>query len=124
MSKPTSLAVRRQRYAAQRMPVLIKENRELRKEVERVRAEVYVRASSETLVAVYDSIRDLGGLAGAQWLSQRLMAAREKRKPTRLDPQIERLVIHEIAEHLKKCGQRSYLRELQRSHGARLGVVL
>lgn len=110
-------AIRRKlKYQASRLPTVVRDNKRLRKNAEKLRAEVYTEASSATLIHVYDALKDLG-LPGAQWLSQRLLAARENRKPAKLDPAVESLVKKEILAHLRLCGQRSYEKEFLRKHG-------
>ena len=65
--------------------ILVASNTALRREAKtlaaHLRSEVYQEASAAVIGDVYDALRDLG-IGGAEWLSQRLLASREHRKPS------------------------------------------
>lgn len=118
----TAKARRRAVYLAVEYPKLAAEARRLKAEVVTARRDGWIAGSSWSMAQTYFAVNDLG--AGASmWLSKRMAAARDKRKPKGLDPEIERAVLVEIAAYCRSRGLKSYLRDTQRI-GASRGIVL
>jgi hypothetical protein len=72
--------------------------------LEQERGREYAEGSAKMLASVYAA---LGTLELNLWLSQKLLGARTRRPPFNLPPEIEADVRAEVAECLRRCGNKN-----------------